>query len=46
MTIKEAAWMTDNTYTYEMVVTMIGETMAALKGNIIVCAVFICVIFF
>lgn len=33
MTIKEAAWLTDNTYTYEMVVRMVGEIMAALKGK-------------
>lgn len=33
MTIREAAWLTDNTYKYEDVVRMMEEITAALKGN-------------
>ena len=34
ITIREAAWLTDNTYKYEDVVRMMGEVVATLKGNI------------
>ena len=34
ITIREAAWLTDNTYKYEDVVRMMGEIMAALRGTI------------
>ncbi|GAB1600395.1 cyclin-F-like isoform X2 [Argonauta hians] len=34
ITIREAAWLTDNTYKYEDVVKMMGEIVATLKGNI------------
>ncbi|KAK7004974.1 cyclin-F [Biomphalaria glabrata] len=34
LTIKEAAWLTDNSYTYHDVVKMMGELVAALGGNI------------
>lgn len=33
ITIREAAWLTDNTYKYEDVVRMMGEVTAALHGN-------------
>ncbi|KAL5019099.1 hypothetical protein ScPMuIL_004821 [Solemya velum] len=33
MTIREATWLTDNAYTYEDVVRMMGEITATLKGN-------------
>ncbi|XP_064617848.1 cyclin-F-like isoform X2 [Liolophura sinensis] len=33
ITIREAAWLTDNTYKYEDVVRMMGEISATLKGN-------------
>ncbi|KAL5018853.1 hypothetical protein ScPMuIL_004575 [Solemya velum] len=34
MTIREAAWLTDNTYKYEDIVRMMGEITATLKGKI------------
>jgi len=34
ITIREAAWLTDNTYKYEDVVRMMGEITASLKGNL------------
>ncbi|KAL3876589.1 hypothetical protein ACJMK2_034420 [Sinanodonta woodiana] len=34
ITIREAAWLTDNTYKYEDVVRMMGEITATLRGNI------------
>lgn len=34
ITIREAAWLTDNTYKYEDVVRMMGEITATLQGNI------------
>ncbi|ESO84228.1 hypothetical protein LOTGIDRAFT_108005 [Lottia gigantea] len=34
ITIREAAWLTDNTYKYEDVVRMMGEITASLRGNI------------
>ncbi|CAL1527445.1 unnamed protein product [Lymnaea stagnalis] len=34
LTIKEAAWLTDNSYTYHDVVRMMGELVAALNGNL------------
>jgi len=33
VTIREAAWLTDNTYKYEDVVRMMGEISAVLLGN-------------
>ena len=33
ITIREAAWLTDNTYKYEDVVRMMGEITATLKGK-------------
>ena len=33
ITIREAAWLTDNTYKYEDVVRMMGEISAVLLGN-------------
>ena len=37
ITIREAAWLTDNTYKYEDVVRMMGEISAVLLGNFRVC---------
>lgn len=37
ITIREAAWLTDNTYKYEDVVRMMGEVTATLHGQIRVC---------
>lgn len=34
LTIREASWVTDNTYTYNHVVRTIGHIMAALKANL------------
>ena len=34
ITIREAAWLTDNTYKYEEVVQMMGEMFAVFRGNI------------
>ena len=34
ITIREAAWLTDNTYKYEDVVRMMGEITATLRGNL------------
>ncbi|XP_077979504.1 cyclin-F-like [Glandiceps talaboti] len=34
ITIREAAWLTDGTYSYEEVVRMIGEIVAVLHGQI------------
>ncbi|CAH1794347.1 unnamed protein product [Owenia fusiformis] len=34
ITIREAAWLTDNAYKYEDVVRMMGEIIATLKGEI------------
>ncbi len=34
LTIREAAWLTDNTYQYEDVVRMMGEITATLHGNL------------
>lgn len=36
LTIKEAAWVTDNTYKYDEVVKMMGNVAAVLKGRITV----------
>ena len=33
ITIREAAWLTDNTYKYEDVVRMMGEITSTLKGK-------------
>ena len=37
LTIREASWLTETTYSYEEVVRMTGDVLAALKGNIRVC---------
>lgn len=37
LTIREASWLTEKTYSYEEVVRMTGDVLAALKGNIRVC---------
>lgn len=37
MTIREGAYLTDHTYSYEEVVRMMGEIAACLKGHIRVC---------
>ena len=34
LTIREAVWLTDNTYKYEDLVRMMGEVMAVLEGKI------------
>lgn len=34
VTIREASWLTDNTYTYEEVVRMMGDVIAALHGDL------------
>ncbi|GFR58805.1 cyclin-F-like [Elysia marginata] len=34
LTIREAAWLTDNSYSYQDVVRMMGELVAALSGNL------------
>ena len=34
ITIREASWLTDNTYTYEEVVRMMGDVIAALRGDL------------
>ncbi|KXJ26548.1 Cyclin-F [Exaiptasia diaphana] len=34
VTIREAAWLTDNTYKYEDVVRMMGEVMACVRGQV------------
>lgn len=34
MTIREAVWLTDNTYKYEDLVRMMGEIISALEGKI------------
>lgn len=34
LTIREAVWLTDNTYKYEDLVRMMGEVVAALEGKI------------
>ena len=39
ITIREAAWLTDNTYKYEEVVRMMGDIMAVFRGDIRVCPV-------
>ena len=33
LTVKEAAWLTDGTYTYTQVVKMMGDVMGLLKGQ-------------
>ena len=40
ITIREAAWLTDNTYKYEDVVRAMGEITATLKGNLRVSAAY------
>ncbi|KAI4878200.1 hypothetical protein NFI96_018268 [Prochilodus magdalenae] len=34
LTIREAVWLTDNTYQYEDLVRMMGEVISVLEGNI------------
>lgn len=33
ITIREAAWLSDNTYRYDEVVRMVGEIVATLNGE-------------
>lgn len=37
LTIREAVWLTDNTYKYEDLVRMMGEVVSVLEGKIRVC---------
>ena len=37
LTIREAASITDDTYTYQDVVNMMADLIAALKGDMMVC---------
>lgn len=34
LTIREAVWLTDNTYKYEDLVRMMGEVVSVLEGKI------------
>ena len=34
ITIREASWLTENTYDYEEVVRMMGELLATFKGDV------------
>lgn len=34
LTIREAVWLTDNSYKYEELVRMMGEIISALEGKI------------
>ena len=34
ITIREASWLTDHTYTYDEVVKMMGELMAVFRGDL------------
>lgn len=34
LTIREAVWLTDNTYKYEDLVRMMGEVVAVLDGKL------------
>ena len=34
LTIREAVWLTDNTYRYEDLVRMMGEVVSVLEGKI------------
>lgn len=34
LTIREAVWLTDNTYQYEDLVRMMGEVISVLEGKI------------
>lgn len=34
LTIREAVWLTDNTYKYEDLVRMMGEVISVLEGKI------------
>lgn len=38
LTIREAVWLTDNTYKYEDLVRMMGEVVSVLEGKIRVSA--------
>lgn len=37
LTIREASWLTEATYTYDEVVRMTGDLLAAFRGDIRVC---------
>lgn len=39
LTIREAVWLTDNTYKYEDLVRMMGEVVSVLEGKIRVSAI-------
>ena len=34
VTIREAAWLTDNTYSYEQIVRTIGQVLFAVEGRV------------
>lgn len=34
ITIREASWLTDHTYTYDEVVRMMGELVAVFRGDL------------
>jgi F-box protein 1 (cyclin F) len=34
ITIREAAWLTDNTYVYEQIVKAIGQSLYSAKGDV------------
>lgn len=40
LTIREASWLTEATYSYDEVVRMTGDVLAAFRGNIRVCTIF------
>lgn len=40
LTVREAVWLTDNTYKYEELVRMMEEILSALKGDIKVSVLF------
>lgn len=40
LTIREAVWLTDNTYKYEDLVRMMGEVISVLEGKIRVSRVY------
>lgn len=34
LTIRESSWLTENTYSYEEVVKMMGELLGAFRGDV------------
>lgn len=41
LTIREASWLTEETFTYEKVVRMMGKILATFQGDIRVCVIYI-----